>query len=335
MTDSRYQAPWWLPGGHLQTIWAASVARRPRVRMRTEHWRTPDGDTVRADFVDGPSDSPLVVMWHGLEGGFESQYVRALAAETRRIGWRFVVPHWRGCGGVASEMPRAYHSGDSHELAWMVDRARASAAGAPLFGVGVSLGGNVLLKWLGEEGAAARAWMRAAVAVSAPLDLAAGGDALHRGFSRAVYARMFLRTMRPKALAKLERHPRLFDAARLARARTLRDFDDVFTAPLHGFRDAADYYARASSKPLLGGIAIPTLVLNARNDPFLPGRHLPGPAEVSEMVRLEYPVTGGHVGFVSGPFPGHLQWLPLRIIGFFRAALDAHPAREAPSSTPA
>jgi predicted alpha/beta-fold hydrolase len=164
----------------------------------------------------------------------------------------------------------------------------------------------------------------AAAAVSAPLDLAAGADAIETGFE-LFYTRLFLSTLKPKVLDKAKRHPGVFDVERVRRARTLREFDDAVTAPLHGFRDAADYYARASAKPVLGRIEVPTLVLNARNDPFLPGRHLPPPADVSPAVTLETPDTGGHVGFVQGSFPGHLRWLPQRIIEFLSHHLPERP----------
>lgn len=204
----------------------------------------------------------------------------------------------------------------------MLERIHAQIGNVPLFAAGVSLGGNALLKWLGERGEGARAIVRAAAAISAPLDLSAGADAIERGFS-LIYAKWFLRTLTPKVLAKAERHPGTIDVQRMRRVRTLRDFDDAYTAPLHGFRDSADYYRRSSAKPLLRAIAVPTLVINARNDPFLPGWHLPRADEVSAAVTLEQPEAGGHVGFVTGAFPGRLDWLPERIIAFFNQAMGA------------
>jgi predicted alpha/beta-fold hydrolase len=198
----------------------------------------------------------------------------------------------------------------------MLERFAQSAPAAPLYAVGISLGGNALLKWLGEHGDAARRRLAAAVAVSAPLDLSAGADAIERGFAM-VYTRMFLATLKRKVAAKARRHGAGLDAAALRAVRTMREFDERYTAPLHGFRDAADYYARSSARGFLAGIRVPTLVLNARNDPFLPGRHLPGATDVSPWVTLETPEHGGHVGFVSGPFPGHVRWLPRRIMAFF------------------
>ena len=326
-----YRAPWWLPGGHVQTIYAWLLAARPRVAYRRERWDTPDGDFVDVDWLVYPATSqpsaiarqaassiaaPLVALFHGLEGSSASSYAHSLMDETRKLGWRGVVVHFRGCGGAANRLPRAYHSGDSVELDWMLRRLSGEHAG-PVYAAGVSLGGNVLLKWLGEQGTAAAAIVARAAAISAPIDLTAAGDALGRGFNLA-YTHSFLRTLKRKSLAKLVHHPALYDAALLRRARTLRAFDDVVTAPLHGFADADDYWKRASSKPWLANIAVPALILNARNDPFLPEGSLPSARETSACVTLEFPAEGGHVGFVSGPFPGNLSWLPKRILEFFQ-----------------
>jgi uncharacterized protein len=325
---SSFRPPWWLHGGNAQTIYAALVLRGTRVRYRRERWDTPDGDFVLADWVDGPASSPLVVLFHGLEGSSASHYARALMSAVRARGWRGVVPHYRGCGGEPNNLPRAYHSGDSREIDWMLRRLRAAAGSAALFAVGVSLGGNALLKWLGEEGDAAGEIVRAAVAVSAPVDLTAAGNALGRGFN-LVYARHFLGSLKRKTADKLVRFPGCVDGTAAARARTLREFDDAVTAPLHGFRDASDYWLRSSAKPLMARVRVPTLVINARDDPFLPGRHLPSPEEVSTNVELEFPAAGGHVGFVTGPFPGRLRWLPDRVLGFLDAALASRSVQRA------
>jgi uncharacterized protein len=326
-------APFWLPGRHAQTIYTATLAPRPAVHYHRERWDTPDGDFIDLDWAEGRNRgsrieepgvgfaegdrSPIVMLFHGLEGSSESHYALAVMAAARAADWRGVVVHFRGCSGELNRLPRAYHSGDSAEIDWIVRRLRNRNPRSPLFAVGVSLGGNALLKWLGEQGEAATAVVSRACAVSAPVDLMAAGDALGRGFN-LVYARHFLATMKPKSLAKLDRFPRLFDHRRMLAARTLREFDDVVTAPLHGFRDADDYWTRASSKPLLPRIAVPTLMVNARNDPFLPADALPAASEVSRQVTLHYPKNGGHVGFLSGAFPGRLDWLPRRVMEFFR-----------------
>ena len=316
MAAPRYQAPRWIANPHLNTIYAAVFAGKPAVDFRRERWDTPDGDFVDTDHVDGPAGSPWVVLFHGLEGSSDSPYARTLMHRVAGRGWRGTVVHFRGCSGEPNRLPRAYHSGDADELDWVLRRIRSLAGDAPVHAAGVSLGGNALLKWLGELGAEAAPVVRSAAAVSAPLDLMAAGAALERGFS-VVYARHFLATMKARAAAKHARFPGSFDLDRMRRARTLREFDDVVTAPLHGFRDTDDYWTRASSKPVLGKVVVPALVLNARDDPFLPASALPRPDEVSAAITVEFPDTGGHVGFVSGAFPGHIGWLPERLLHFF------------------
>jgi hypothetical protein len=317
-----YRAPAWLPGGNAQTIWAATLARRtagdrPPPRWQRERWTTPDGDFVDVDHLHpAPATEPPtvhLVLFHGLEGSSASQYAEAFAGVAAARGWAFSVPHFRGCSGELNLAPRAYHSGDFEEIGWMLARLR-HAHGAPLLAVGISLGGNALLRWAQEAGAQAAHTVASVAAVCSPIDLAAAGRAIDRGFNRLVYSRMFLATMKPKALAKLRQHPGLFDEARLRAARTLYEFDDAFTAPLHGFRDTPDYWARASARPHLAAIRIPALVLNARNDPFVPGASLPatqgGLGHVGRHVTLWQPRHGGHVGFPAGAFPGHVLAMP-------------------------
>jgi uncharacterized protein len=313
-----FRAPCWLPGGHAQTIWPALFSRRfsgAAPAFRRERWHTPDADFIDVDWQGEDAAAILLVLFHGLEGSSSSHYAQAFAAEAAQRGWRFAVPHFRGCSGELNLAPRAYHSGDWEEVSWMLAQFRERHRGS-IVAAGISLGGNALLRFAEEAGAMAAASVRAIAAVSAPLDLAAGGRAIGRGFGRQVYTRMFMRTMRAKALRKLSQHPGLFDAERMRRARDLRDFDDVFTAPLHGFRDAADYYARASAGPQLARIRIPALILNARNDPFLPALALPAAGTVGPPVVLWQPRHGGHVGFPSGRWPGHLQALPESVAGW-------------------
>jgi hypothetical protein len=321
LASGRYRAPWWLPGGHAQTIWPALASRRPpAVTLRRERWRTPDGDFVDVDFLDagGAAHAPLLVLFHGLEGSSQSHYARSFAHAAREAGWRFAVPHFRGCSGELNLAPRAYHSGDFEEIGWILQRLR-ERAGAAVRAIGVSLGGNALLRWAQEAGEHAARTACAVAAVCSPVDLAAGGLAIGRGFNRLVYTRMFLRTMVPKALAKLAQHPGLFDRERLLAARDLYAFDDVFTAPLHGFAGTEDYWSRASAKPHLARIRIPALVLNARNDPFVPAASLPTASEVGRCVTLWQPADGGHVGFPDGPFPGHLMALPRGVMAWMHA----------------
>lgn len=311
-----YQAPHWLRGGHMQTIWPARFAPQPFVVYRRERWETPDGDFIDVDLpnpeASNPS-APFIVLFHGLEGDSHSHYALSLMRAVRALGWRGAVAHFRGCSGELNRLPRAYHSGDSVEIDWILRRFAATRAhDAPLYAVGVSIGGNALLKWLGEQGHDAD-FVESAVAVSPPQDLAAAALALSHGFNR-VYMQNFLITLRRKSLKQLDRFPGLFDRERMLAARNFFEFDDIVTAPLHGFIDCHDYWRRASCKPLLGAIRVPTLIVHALNDPFLPPSALASQAEVSAQVRLEYSQEGGHVGFVTGPPPGCLDWLPTRII---------------------
>ena len=321
-----HRAPHWLlgngfAGGNAQTIWPALFSRRfdaaPPVYER-RRWATPDGDFIDVDFQQAPTPgAPLLVLFHGLEGSSRSHYAEAFAHRARTLGWSFAVPHFRGCSGEINLAPRSYHSGDWQEVGWILDRLRREAA-APLYAVGISLGGNALLRWAEEAGDAARATVRAIATVSSPLDLAASGHAIGRGFNRLVYTRMFLRSMKPKALRKLAQHPGLFDRKLLLASRDLYEFDNIFTAPLHGFRDTDDYWARASSKPHLHRIRVPALVLNARNDPFMPAASLPAQHEVGSFVTLWQPAHGGHVGFAQGRFPGHVMSLPEAVGGWLQ-----------------
>ncbi len=324
-----YRAPAWLPGGNLQTIWAALYARRVAgapIAYRRERWDTPDGDFVDADWLNpGPSGDagadasrPLLVLFHGLEGSSRSHYAEAFADVARERGLRFVVPHFRGCSGELNRAPRAYHSGDHEEIGWILARVRERHAG-PVVAVGISLGGNALMRWAAEAGESASRVARAVAAVCSPLDLAAGGAAIGRGFNRLVYTSMFLRTMKPKALAKLAQHPGLFDREALLAARDLYAFDNLFTAPLHGFRDTEDYYARASAKPHLHRIRLPALALNACNDPFVPAASLPVAGAVGAHVTLWQPAQGGHVGFPRGGLPADVRWMPEAVAGWLLA----------------
>lgn len=326
----QHHAPFWLPGGHLQTVWPALGSRRHGgrpPRYARERWQTPDGDFIDVDvLVPAKAETfrprALLILFHGLEGSSRSHYAEAFAHWAEVQGLAFAVPHFRGCSGEINRAPRAYHSGDHVEIDWILSKFADHAArprGAPLFAVGVSLGGNALMRWAGESGAAAASRVDALAAICAPLDLAAGGAALGRGLNRRIYTPMFLRTLKPKAMAKLAQFPGLFDPQLLQAARDLYDFDNVFTAPLHGFRDTPDYWARASAKSGLRHVRVPSLVVNPLNDPFIPAASLPGHAEVSPQVTLWQPRHGGHVGFAHGPWPGHLTGLPGAVGGWLLA----------------
>lgn len=315
---SDYRAPLWLPGGHLQTIVPSLFSRVPEVAYVRERLELADGDFIDFDWVDAPPGVPVVVLFHGLEGDSASQYARGLMNAARARGWGGVVAHFRGCSGEDNRLPRAYFAGDSEEVGRMLAHVRSRRPDAPLYAVGVSLGGNALLKWLGESGEAANSLVARAAGVSAPLDLTAAGNALDAGINRNLYTARFLATLKDKALRKAERFPGTLNAERIRAARTFREFDTHVTSVLHGFRDADDYWRRVSSKPWLAHIRVPTLVLNAKNDPFLPAWALPARDEVAPQVTLEQPDTGGHVGFPDPRREGG-SWLPHRLIEFFDA----------------
>lgn len=301
----------WLRGGNLQTLYAKSLqTAAPAYRRELLPDRYGDNQ-VAYDFIDAPDPAaPLVMLFHGLEGSSSSHYAVALMNAVRARGWHGVVAHFRTCGGVPAA--RMYHSGDSPEAAHML--GLMAERYATVYAVGVSMGGNILAKYLGEQGRKGEAAVpRAAAVVSAPVDLPAAGEALSHGVPKLLYTRYFLSSMLPKVRAWTGETPG-------RKIRSLADFDDAYTAPLNGFADKDDYYRRVASKPYLKDIAVPTLVLNAKNDPFLPGRFLPSDAEVSEQVYLLQPEDGGHVGFAAGRGRGHLNWLPDTVLRFFDLA---------------
>ena len=271
--------------------------------LERARWDTPDGDFIDVDFAGAPA-ARCLVLFHGLEGCSDSHYARAIAACAAARGWRVALPHFRGCSGEPNRKARAYHSGDTAEIDWILRKL------APRAAIGVSLGGNALLKWLGERGEEARALLPRAASVSAPIDLTAAGAALDRGLNRVLYTRHFLATLKPKSLAKLARFPGLYDAGTVRAARTFRVFDHAVTAPLHGFRSVDHYWSEASSGRWLERIRVPTLMINARNDPFLPEPALlEASRHAAPCVLLEFPRDGGHVGFRH-------PWLAQRLLEF-------------------
>jgi len=310
--------PVWLKGGHLQTIFPALFGHRfltQRPNFRRERLETPDGDFLDLDWLVLPTashaesslpiaaSSALLVLFHGLEGSSRSPYAQFFGESAQQNGWAYVVVHFRGCSGEINRMPRAYHSGDYAEIDWILTTLAARLAPQQaLLAVGISLGGNALMRWAGEKGNTVHTVgprLQAAAAISSPLDLAASGQSIDQGLNRWLYARHFLRTMVKKARAKHQQYPGLFNLAAVERATTLRAFDNAFTAPLHGFTDVDDYWKRASAKPALPSVAIPALIVNACNDPFVPQASLPTEAQVGNYVSIWRPPVGGHVGFPS------------------------------------
>jgi predicted alpha/beta-fold hydrolase len=315
---------WWARGGHAQTLWGKFFRPRPALPARVERWDTPDGDFLDIYRLDARAGAPRLIFLHGLEGTIRSHYVSGMFAAALGRGWGADLMIFRGCGDEPNRTRRFYHSGETTDLAYTIDRVRDEHPDSPLLLAGVSLGGNVLLKFLGERGASLPPQVRAAAAVSVPFDLERGCRHISHGFSR-VYDRHFLRTLRAKALAKLERFPGLFDRSQLERAESIYDFDDAVTAPVHGFADAHDYYVRSSALGFLGRVSVPTLLLSAIDDPFLPSSVLDEVRTIAGRnphLTLDFPAHGGHVGFVAGRLP----WRPFyyaewRVCEFLASAL--------------
>lgn len=303
-----YSPAWWIPGGHLQTLWGKLFRRQSAAPTTLERWDTPDGDFVELHRLAAPKASPRLILLHGLEGTVRSHYAQGLLGEAARRGWAADLLIFRSCGSEINRARRFYHSGETTDLALVIDRIVAQAPNAKVALAGVSLGGNVLLKFLGERGNDLPPQLVAAAAISVPFDLGRSAQRIRRGFS-AVYQRFFLKSLKRKALEKLARYPDLAERGSILGVRTMEDFDNVITAPLHGYRDARDYYERASSLFSLERIRLNTLLLSAVDDPMLPPEVLD---EVREAARanpalhIEFVGKGGHAGFVTGSLP----WRP-------------------------
>jgi len=327
MLARAYRPAWWIPGAHLRTLWGKFMRRSVRPSTRTERWPTPDDDFLDLHRIDAPAGAPRLLILHGLEGTVRSHYAGGLLHEAQRRGWAADLLIFRSCGDEPNRALRLYHSGETSDLDFVVRGLIASDPTRPLLIVGVSLGGNVLLKWLGEQGTRTPRQLLSAAAVSVPFDLARGSRYLDRGFSR-LYQAHFLRSLRRKALEKSARFPEAIRPDVVLRPRTLYEFDDLVTAPVHGFRDADDYYARSSSLPYLARIRVRTLLLSARDDPFLPAAVLDEVREIARenpSLQAEFVEHGGHVGFISGSLP----WRPLyyaewRVAEFLASAMT-HP----------
>jgi predicted alpha/beta-fold hydrolase len=325
LTEYRYRPAWWLRNAHAQTMWGRFLRRIPRVRMERELLAAHDGDSLELWQVAALRTGPRVLLLHGLEGGVHSHYVGGLLAQAHMRGWGATLIVFRGCGSAPNRTRRFYHSGETTDLALVFDTLRRRWPDDSWMLAGVSLGGNVLLKWLGEQGAAIDAKVRAAAAVSVPYDLEAGARKISRGFAR-VYDRSFLRSLRRKAMAKLSIHPDLFDRAQLARARNIYQFDDAVTAPIHGFADAHDYYERSSSLQFLRDIRVPTLLLSSLDDPFLPRdvlSRVSAAAAQNAALRAEFHPRGGHVGFVAGSPWRPFYYAEWRVFAFFDEFVQA------------
>ncbi len=320
---TEYRPPWWYRGRHLQTIWGPLVRQFNRPGLRRERRETPDGDFVDVDWLEpAPAGASLVLILHGLEGSSRSHYISGLLNEAARLGLRGAVLNFRSCGGEVNRLPRLYHSGETADLNWLVGRLIEREPTLRLALIGISLGGNVTLKWLGELGEGAPAQVKAAVAISTPFDLEACARVLDLGFCRVVYTRSFLRSMKAKIRAKLHVYDGQLDLAAVLKARTFAEYDRHFTAPLNGFVDERDYWIRSSSGPYLGKIRRPALLINALNDPFMPASALPAAAALagSRWLEAAFLPEGGHVGFLEGPL-GLRSWAERRALAFLHGHL--------------
>ena len=300
--EHTYRPAWWVPGAHAQTLWGKFARRAPALPTRIERWSTPDHDFIDILRLEAGPERPRLFLLHGLEGSVRSHYVGGLLQMAHSRDWGADMLIFRGCGDEPNRAARFYHSGETGDAAFAIERVLEEFPRAPLGLCGISLGGNVLLKWLGERGDTVSDRIRAAAAISVPFDLERGSRHISQGFSR-IYERHFLRTLRRKAAEKLRHFPGLFDLGAMQRARTLYDFDEIVTGPIHGFRGAHDYYTQSSSLQFLAGIRRPTLLLSAKDDPFLPAEVLDAVtaiARANPFLTTEFSDHGGHVGFVAG-----------------------------------
>ena len=325
-SELTYTPAWWVPGRHAQTLWGRLFRRTPVVHTRLERWDTPDDDEIEVHRLDASRhDAPRLILLHGLEGTIRSTYIQGTLALARHRGWAADVLIFRGCGTRMNRQRRFYHSGETSDFQLVVDRVVSDNPHQPVVLAGFSLGGNVLLKWLGEQGHSLPRQIRGAAAVSVPFDLEAGAREIEHGFSR-IYMNHFLRSLVVKARLKLQAYPGLFDDARLQASRTLYEFDDIVTAPVHGFDNAHDYYSRSSSLQFVTRVCTPTLLLSALDDPFLPRKTSDAALLVSRENRhllTEFLPRGGHVGFVGGdvPFRSH-YFAEERVMQFLNSQLS-------------
>ncbi|MBY0378325.1 MAG: hydrolase [Gammaproteobacteria bacterium] len=316
--NSNFKPAWWLSSPHLQTLWPVLFWAKKKPALLRQRLELPDGDFMDVDWVNQHLDAPIVVILHGLEGSCESHYARDMLYLWQQLGYRAVLMHFRGCSGEINRTARYYHSGDTGDLAWLVQNLQKHYPNTPLAAIGYSLGGNVLLKWLGETGTDNP--LSCAVAVSVPLCLNKSADRMQQGFSR-FYQWYLIKQLRHKLKQKHLQTGIAIDVD----INSLKDFwsfDDKVTAPLHGFKNAEEYYTKSSSRQYLAAIAIPALILHAEDDPFMDPTVIPRDSELSSQITFELSERGGHVGFISGTIPGFGQsWLLQRVPDFVRQYL--------------
>ena len=319
-----FMPAWWCRGPHAQTLWAAALRPAGAVPVRRERWETPDGDFLDVDRLDGVVGSPAVVILHGLEGSSAGSRIRGLLVAAHRLGWRALALNFRSCSGEPNRLPRSYHAGDTEDLGWLMDRVAREERRRPVACIGVSLGGNVLVKYLGERPDGIPEALKAAVAISTPFDLGASARAFERGLLNRLYLRRLVRSLKGKTLAKLRQYPDLVDRTRLAAVRTLAEFDDLVTAPVHGFTGARHYWSSASCAPFLPSIRRPLLLINALDDPVVPAGTLPRAMIARHrFVTAAFTRAGGHAGFIGGSSPAHpLFWAERTAMAFCERQLQ-------------
>lgn len=313
---SAFKPAWWLPGPHLQTLFPHIFRKQSPPALTRERIELDDGDFLDIDW-SGNKRGPLVLLLHGLEGSIRSHYATGLMNSLNRCGFQVVLLNFRGCSGEPNRLPRSYHSGDTDDVDTVLGRLVSQHPQRPVYIVGISLGGNVLLKWLGENPDQTLA--KKAVAISVPFELNIAAHRLERGLSR-LYQAHLLYKLRSSTRSKAARMALPIDASRLSRIKSFRQFDDQVTAPLHGFDGVDDYYRRASSRAFIKKIKTPTLILHALDDPFMTPDAVPEDDELGPGVQLELSESGGHVGFVGGILPWKpLYWVDARVCEYFQA----------------
>jgi hypothetical protein len=318
ITGSSFRPAWWLPGPHLQTLYPTLFRPRAYPALQRERLELADGDFIDLDW-SGDDNRPVVLVLHGLEGSLQSHYAGGILRALTACGYRAVLMYFRGCSGEPNRLARSYHSGETGDLASVVQHIRDRQPSTPLAAIGYSLGGNVLLKWLGETGN--RNALATAIAVSVPFDLDQAARKLECGLSR-IYQRHLLQKLRRSVTAKAGKVTPPLPPGQLVELKTFRQFDDAITAPLHGFHGVDDYYSRSSSHGYLRDVATPTLIIQAQDDPFLPATAIPDETMLSPATTLELARAGGHVGFIAGNIPLRPRyWLETRICRHLRAYL--------------
>lgn len=315
-----FRSAWWLPGGHLQTLGGKYLRPVPDFSLKRERWDTPDGDFLDLDFGPDPDpQAPMVLVLHGLEGFSRRPYVLYAMGELENVGFASVALNFRGCSGEPNRLPRLYHSGETEDAGFVLEKLRKRWPSRPLAILGFSLGGNILLKLLGEREDGGAKMVEAAAVISVPYDLDAGVRYLEGTRLGQYYTDYFLKSLKKKILAKEELLAPILDLPAVMETETLRAFDDLATGPLHGFSGAGEYYARSSAKQFLPDIRVPTLLIQSENDPFLPKTAIPhdtfaGNPLLTPLVSR----SGGHVGFVAGSIPGRPRfWAEARVRDFF------------------